>query len=121
MKYFILFNFLLLIKIILASKIPNLSNENKRVKIKRRESSDECKYINSLLNKNDSYNCCNVFTCEEGHITEIVLSSYNFNGRSIPESIGNLIELRKLNRNIIQTQLNGIIPESIGNLTKLNE
>jgi len=71
MKYFNLFGCLVLSNILFAYKIPNLKNGIDEVKIKRIENSNECKFINSLFSKKESYNCCNTVTCEEGHITEM--------------------------------------------------
>jgi len=74
MKIFILISFLVLSYITFAYKIPNLHNETERVKTKRSEISDECKYINySLWKKDESYNCCDYYgiTCENGHITKL--------------------------------------------------
>jgi len=43
------------------------------LKSKRDEVSDECKYINSMLGKDESYDCCkhSGIYCENGHITEM--------------------------------------------------
>jgi len=54
-------------------------------KSKRTETSDECKYVNSMIGKDKSYNCCEYnedvtrgrisleekIICENGHITEM--------------------------------------------------
>jgi len=49
--------------------------ENDQVIKKRSESSVECKYINSLLKQNESYDCCIHYgggvVCENGHITKL--------------------------------------------------
>ena len=72
-----LYNFfsivLVLSRTILSNNTPNLENTYEKVKIKRGESSNECKNIKSLLNKEETYNCCedSEVKCEKGHITEL--------------------------------------------------
>jgi len=41
-----------------ARTISTLNNNIEGEKIKRDESSSECKYINGMLGENESYNCC---------------------------------------------------------------
>ncbi|OUM59749.1 hypothetical protein PIROE2DRAFT_14652 [Piromyces sp. E2] len=79
---------------------------------------EECKVVNELTKK-DYFYCCDIegITCEEDHITEISLKNVNLRG-SIPESIGNLEKLKKLD--LSENKLNGTIPETIENLTELN-
>jgi len=72
MELLILFCIILkLTWIVYTQNIQNL-NINYIVKEKRRES-NECQYINSLLEKEKSYNCCNYIgvTCEDGYITHM--------------------------------------------------
>ncbi|OUM56247.1 hypothetical protein PIROE2DRAFT_19221 [Piromyces sp. E2] len=56
-----------------ANTIQKDNGQENRLKEKRAEvqTSTECKYINSLINENDDYNCCerSGITCENGHIT----------------------------------------------------
>ena len=54
---------------------------------------------------------------ERGHVYSIGLAANNLTG-TIPESIGNLVNLRYLN--LMNNQLTGNIPESIGNLGNLD-
>jgi len=73
MKVYNLFNILL---VVLGTTFANnIANKQDGVnsKSKRADTSDECKYINSLLGEDDSYNCCNYggITCEDGHITNM--------------------------------------------------
>jgi len=54
----------------------NEINENNEGLAKRSdssESSDECPYVNSILQKEESFNCCNIkeIVCENGHITKM--------------------------------------------------
>ena len=55
--------------------IQNFNIENKGIKLKskRDEISTDCKYVNSLLEKDESYNCCDDdrITCENGFITKM--------------------------------------------------
>jgi len=58
------------------NNIPEFSNTIDLKNIKRQDStqtSDECQYINSLFDQDESYNCCerNDITCENGHITKM--------------------------------------------------
>ncbi len=45
----------------------------KQKKIKRDSASGECAYINSLIGKETSYDCClyNGIVCENNHITKL--------------------------------------------------
>ena len=49
------------------------SSNNIHLRIKRDSISNECQYINSLLKKEESYNCCNHpgITCENDHIVSM--------------------------------------------------
>jgi len=117
MKLLILFSVLSCISFAQSKNI--LDDKFDKVKAKRSEGSDECKYINGLLNEDESYECCNMdgIDCEDGHITSIRLSMKNLNG-TFPESIGNLTELKRLNL-FDNMEITGTIPDSIGQLTKL--
>jgi len=66
-----------------ANIIPKNNNKGGRVnsKSKRTETSDECQYINSMIGKDKSYNCCEYYEtiykksyeiiCKNGHIVEM--------------------------------------------------
>jgi len=80
MKFFGLFNILLVV--LYTANAKNIINKRDGLnsKSKRSEKSDECKYINSMLEKDNSYNCCGYdeyeygmkgVKCENGHITEM--------------------------------------------------
>ena len=73
MKAYYLFSILLVVFCTTFAK--NIINKRDGVnsKSKRAETSDECKYINSMLGEGESYNCCNYdgITCENGHITKM--------------------------------------------------
>jgi len=72
MKLLILFGIIFeLTWIVYTNNIQNL-NTHVIVKEKRRES-NECEYINNLLDKEKSYNCCEDIgiTCENGYITHL--------------------------------------------------
>jgi len=72
MKSFILFY--IIIELTWIAYTQNIQNLNKYdiLKEKRRES-NECQYINNLLGKETSYNCCeNIkISCENGYITKM--------------------------------------------------
>ena len=73
MKVYYLFNILLVVLSTTFAK--NIINKRDGInsKSKRAETSKECKYINSMLEKDESYNCCTYkgITCENGHITKM--------------------------------------------------
>ena len=74
MKVYYLFSILLVVLgTTFAKSTVNKRDEEVNSKSKRDETSDECKYINSWIEKDESYNCCNHnrITCENGHITEM--------------------------------------------------
>jgi len=65
---------LFIIKNSLAQKYSNnIKNNNNHFKIKRDSASGECKYINSLIGKEESYDCCNYYgiICENNHIVDM--------------------------------------------------
>jgi len=84
MKFYYLFSILLLVLLYITNATV-IQKNNKRdeasSKSKRTETSDECKYINSMIGKDKSYNCCeyneNVYkttyeiSCENGHIVKM--------------------------------------------------
>jgi len=58
----------------LAQKKQNIIKSiNNPSKIKRDLGIEECKYINKLINQEESYNCCSFggITCEDNHITKM--------------------------------------------------
>jgi len=76
MKVYYLFSILLVVLATTFAK--NIVNKRAGVnsKSKRDATSDECKYINSWLGKDESFNCCyydgkNNIICNNGHITEM--------------------------------------------------
>ena len=73
MKIYYLFNILLVVLGATFAKSIVNKQDGVNSKSKRAELSDECKYINSILGEDESYNCCNnyIITCENGHITEL--------------------------------------------------
>ena len=75
MKVYYLFSILLVVLgITFAESIVN-KRDRMNSKSKRAETSDECKYINSWLGEDESYDCCDYddlrggVLCENGHIT----------------------------------------------------
>jgi len=75
MKLCILFNIIFVfINTNFAHNI-HIFNKYENVELKRSESSEECKNINSLLGKDESNNCCemNGITCENGHIISMYI------------------------------------------------
>ena len=72
--YFLFIVFLVVLHTIYAKSIENVDEKVGGVKSKRDfETSTECKYINSIFNKDESYYCCNgkSIVCKEGHIVEL--------------------------------------------------
>jgi len=76
MKVYYLFSILLVVLGTTFAKSVINKRDGVNSKSKRAETSDECKYINSMLGKAESYNCCNYendsggsIKCENGHIT----------------------------------------------------
>jgi len=64
-------NLLFIINNCLAQEYQNITESiNNLSKVKRDSASGECKYINSWLGMEESYNCCNFngITCENNHI-----------------------------------------------------
>ncbi len=58
----------------LAQEHQNITERaNNHLKIKRDSASGECKYINKLIGKEESYDCCNYdrITCENNKIIEM--------------------------------------------------
>eukprot|EP00833_Pecoramyces_ruminatium_P016901 jgi/Orpsp1_1/1190933/evm.model.d7180000082268.1 len=118
MKHFIfIFNFLIIMKSILVRSIYN-NMENNNIKYKRDSASGECSNINEFIGQTSSFDCCTLegITCENNHITKILLSQTDLNG-ALPASIGNLTFLKELELN--SCQLKGSIPKEIGNLSNL--
>jgi len=73
MKVYYLFSILLIVFCTtFAKSIVNKKN-GVNSKSKRVVTSNECKYINSLLGEGESYNCCiyNGIECENGHIIKM--------------------------------------------------
>jgi len=72
MKVYYLFSILLVVfSTILAENINFISKKDgANSKVKRAETSDECKYVNNWIGMSESYNCCNYFyvKCKNGHI-----------------------------------------------------
>jgi len=80
MKFYFLFNvFSVVLYTTFAKSILNYHEKDGVIKTKRDiETSTECKYINILYNKDESFNCCTIIEnstesiiCEEGHIVEM--------------------------------------------------
>jgi len=75
----------ILLVVLYTANAYNIQKINKKDKVnsksKRAETSNECKYINSMIGKDESYNCCEyefrehkeVFriTCQNGHVTKM--------------------------------------------------
>jgi len=73
MKAYYLFSILLVVLNTTFAKSTVNKRDGVNSKSKRAGISDECKYINSWLGEDDSYNCCNndEITCENSHITQM--------------------------------------------------
>jgi len=82
MKFYYLFGILLVVLYTTFAK--NIQNVNKgdgvNLKLKRSVTSNECKYINGMLEKDDSYDCCKHegIECENGHITKMYFFFFFF-------------------------------------------
>ncbi|OUM66442.1 hypothetical protein PIROE2DRAFT_6275 [Piromyces sp. E2] len=97
MKLYFLFSiFLVVLNTTFEKNIQYLNRRDEGINLKN-ETSNECQYINSILKKNESYNCCqyNGITCENGHITKINLANKGLNG-PIPNTIKYLTQLKEL-------------------------
>jgi len=80
MKFYCLFCILLVALFTINAKSISSDNENSKTKRAETETSDECKYINSMLGKGESDNCCEYYDykwgyygilCKNGHIIEM--------------------------------------------------
>jgi len=75
MKIYYLFSILIVgLNISFAKNIQDINKRNGvKSKSKRAETSSECKYINSILGKDDSYNCCGYegIKCVNGQVIEL--------------------------------------------------
>jgi len=75
MKIFNLFSILLVVSCTTFAKSIVKKRDGVNSKSKRANTSNECKYINSMLGKDESYNCCNFnygeIECQNGHITRM--------------------------------------------------
>jgi len=81
MKVYCLFSILLVVLCTtFAKNIAKKRDEEVNSKLKRSVSSDECKYINSMLGEDEYYECCvymqydwgiRGIKCENGHIIEM--------------------------------------------------
>jgi len=83
---------------------------------------DECKFVNSLIGEDESYDCCNYgilnIKCSADHITYINLSNKNIE-RTMPESFGNLPNLTVLN--LSNNKISGSLPNDFSTLESLVE
>jgi Leucine-rich repeat (LRR) protein len=83
---------------------------------------NECAFVNSLLNKDATYDCCqeNHVKCENNYITEITLTFMDVRNAKMPSSVGSSMPmLTKLYLN--ECKIEGSIPEDIGNLLNLED
>jgi len=81
---------------------------------------EECQFVNSLFKEDESYNCClneEIKCTEDNHILEIKLDNNYIENRTLPNSVGSMPYLEKLD--ISNCGLNGAIPEDIGELSNL--
>jgi len=81
-------------------------------------SDTECSFVNKLLNKDESNDCCSEdgIECYYDHIISIDLKSKNLSGQ-FPTSIGSIPYLTTLDLSL--NQLTGSIPKDINELTSL--
>ena len=72
LKFYLLFSIFSIVVSCNTLPRPVHPKENKidMTITKREESSEECKYINSMIEKDESYNCCTHtgIKCSNGHI-----------------------------------------------------
>ncbi|OUM61116.1 hypothetical protein PIROE2DRAFT_12952 [Piromyces sp. E2] len=82
---------------------------------------EECKFVNSLLGKEESYDCYDYdekkIKCSFNHITDIFISESDIKNNKLPESVGSMPYLESLD--LSSCNLNGAIPKDIGNLKEL--
>ncbi len=80
MKFYFLFHvFLVVLYTTFAKNIQNDNDNDREIKTKYdTETCNECKYINVLYNKDESFNCCTIIKnfkksiiCKDGHIVEM--------------------------------------------------
>jgi len=59
--------------LILTIFAKNSQDVGIKTKRDQNQTSEECKYINSYIGYEESYNCCNFYkiTCENGHIVKL--------------------------------------------------
>ncbi|OUM60066.1 hypothetical protein PIROE2DRAFT_14258 [Piromyces sp. E2] len=79
---------------------------------------DECNFVNSLLKNEASNNCCDgkKVICENNYIVKIALSKFDIRNATLPSSVGISMPMLKT-----FADLKGSIPEDIGNLMNLEE
>ncbi|ORY54091.1 L domain-like protein [Neocallimastix californiae] len=88
-------------------KIPNIREYDR--------TNGECKFVNSLLGRDLSDDCCDEVTCKDGHITKI--SFFNLKNQTLPNSFGSMPYLKSIY--LQNNNLTGSIPPEIGDLEKL--
>ncbi|ORX79717.1 L domain-like protein [Anaeromyces robustus] len=83
---------------------------------------DECGFVNTLLGKSTSNDCCNegypYIKCSNNHITYINLSGRKIN-KELPKTFGSMKKLVSLN--LSNTGIYGSIPSDLENLESLVE
>ncbi|KAG4095351.1 L domain-like protein [Neocallimastix lanati (nom. inval.)] len=86
------------------------------------DAQDECSFVNKLLGKDDSFDCCSLgypkIKCSKDHITYIDLHSNNIK-TEFPNSFGQLTKLVILN--LSDNEISGSLPSDIKNLKSLFE
>jgi len=74
MKLFIIFNIcIVVIQTVFSQNVDKVRNKYHSINSKNSGNSEECKYINSIIGKEESYNCCEKhgIICKDGHIIEL--------------------------------------------------
>ncbi|OUM61115.1 hypothetical protein PIROE2DRAFT_12951 [Piromyces sp. E2] len=99
----------------------NIRSKNDYVKNKR-DVNEECQFVNSLLLKDESYDCCTYdsekIKCSDNHIIKIQFEEEDIKNFKMPASLGPMNQLEELR--LSECQIEGTIPEDIVTLKELN-
>ncbi|KAG4088268.1 L domain-like protein [Neocallimastix lanati (nom. inval.)] len=115
-------NFILIIESIYGNdNIKKNENRNNSEKFNVDRTNGECKFMNKLMNKEESNDCCGDFGiyCLDNHIDEIYVPRNCIENNTLPSSVGSMPYLTVLS--LKECELIGEIPKDIGTLQNLKE